>query len=367
MTSYSVPSSVLAQQQSITCTVVRAVIDVNTAHPVTNQDQTNPTFHVLAHLNTLINTVALRIPYDTLQQAMRDFCTACGMDFNRLSLQEKKDLNKQHLQITATGELIPTLEYNPFKVLAPSNKIQVNQFQIHTDSLPFERLGDIPRARTGRFHNFFAEDEELEQTYEFDIPDAVSDDFEEFETSERKQSTESDAINISRDPLSTEAGTHDDHIIIDDDSDNHITLNDDTNNINVSTAPEDMDPNVQGSTEDYTFLNDADSISSSATPTQATVNRHEVFEAEGFLDQLLHTFSFASVNDPPTAPSSFANSPSGPAVASQQSIIEPHDIQANDVLDTETVSPQPHSDVPATQTAFQQADDNFSIPDRPSN
>ncbi|CAO0793339.1 unnamed protein product [Mucor circinelloides] len=179
---YSVPSSLLPQQQSITCTIVRAIIAVNTAHPVTNKEGANTVYHVLAHLNTLINTVTLRIPFDLMQQATIDFCAACGSDINTLTIDQRRDLKDQHLQVSVIGELQPVLTYEPFKVLAPSNEIEVTQLEFHTESLPFEGLGDIPRNLTGRFHDFFSDDEDLEETFEYDIPYIDSDGLENVST-----------------------------------------------------------------------------------------------------------------------------------------------------------------------------------------
>lgn len=277
---YSVPSSLLPQQQSITCTIVRAIIAVNTAHPVTDKEGANTVYHVLAHLNTLINTVTLRIPFDLMQQATIDFCAACGSDINTLTIDQRRDLKDQHLQVSVAGELQPVLTYEPFKVLAPSNEIEVTQLEFHTESLPFEGLGDIPRNLTGRFHDFFSDDEDLEETFEYDIPYIDSDGLENV-------STEAPLTHYAANVNACNLDDMNDIEVIE--ASQHVTAS----SVKTSTL---QDADIHAPThDDIVNLNtDDDSLNS---------------ETIAYLDALLGASSFVNMDKPPTRPSSAALSP----------------------------------------------------------
>ncbi|KAL9537348.1 hypothetical protein MBANPS3_011853 [Mucor bainieri] len=177
MTSYSAAPALIAneQKQSMSCTVTRAVINMQTATKVATEE---PYVHILGHLQNMLHTVTLIIPITTFKNAMIASFDAYGLDATFLSSEMRSVFDNQHFQITATGLMQPILDYAPHKVIAVSTEIHVSAMTFHTDSIAFPRLGDIPQSRTCRFHNWFDDQDTFEETFEHDIPTNSTENFD---------------------------------------------------------------------------------------------------------------------------------------------------------------------------------------------
>lgn len=71
-------------------------------------------------------------------------------------------------------------------VITPSSEMEVSYMKIHNSSISNERIGNLPRTRTGRFHHLFQnnvnpqdndqdidldDQDNFEEQFEFDLPD----------------------------------------------------------------------------------------------------------------------------------------------------------------------------------------------------
>lgn len=154
-----------------------------------------------------------------------------------------------------------------------------------------QQLGEIPRTRTGRFHDIFNnENEDLEEEFEYDLPDEDNDSMSPQQADDHQSQDMSfmDDVSLEKTPISQQQS-----------QDMSVT-----DEIFLGTTSVDHEYN------EYNVRADALSISSSSTPTQATVSREPGFNRiNSFVNNLVRTSSFASVNEPPATPSSFAGPP----------------------------------------------------------